>query len=117
MPAAVDGTIAIEGRVVVSDSADAAALAAASSLVLSEGSTLLYTASEDLALSAAVSGTGAFVANGAGKVTLSGDNSGLVAPGCFSFTNTLVAVAHEHGLGSTGTGTAYTSTTHQAPSR
>ena len=107
LPAAVDGTITIDGLVEVSDSSDAAALAAATSLVLNSGATLLYTASDPLALSATVSGTGAFVGVGAGVVTISGDNSGLVAPGHFAFTNTVVAVAHEHGLGAAGTGTAH----------
>ena len=107
LPPAVDGTITIDGVAEATDSTDAAALAAATSIVLNEGSTLFYKASDPLALSATVSGTGAFVAVGAGAVTISGDNEGLLAPGHFAFTNTVVAVAHEHGLGSAGTGKAY----------
>ncbi len=107
VPAAVDGTITIDGVVEATDSADAAALASASAIVLNSGSTLFYKASDPLALSAAVSGTGAFVAVGAGDVTISGDNEGLLAPGHFAFTNTVATITHEHGLGAAGTGTAY----------
>ena len=106
LPTAVNGVITIEGAVTVSDAEGAAALEAATGLILNEGAVLTYTAANDLALSAAVSGTGTFKADGSGKVTLSGDNEGLVAPGHFDFKNCYVAVAHQHGLGSTDTAAA-----------
>ena len=62
-----------------------------------------YTASDALALSASVSGAGKFSAVSSGNLTLSGDNSGLVSPGCFFFSNTAVTVASRYGLGSANT--------------
>lgn len=62
-----------------------------------------YTASSALALAASVSGSGKFSALSAGTLTLSGDNSGLLSPGSFFFSNTAVTVASRYGLGSTGT--------------
>ena len=87
LPTAENGVITIDGEVTVGDSEGAAALAAATGLVLKEGAVLTYTATTDLALSANVSGTGTFKADGSGTVTLSGDNEGLVSPGHFDFKN------------------------------
>ena len=106
LPTAENGVITIDGEVTVSDSEGAAALAAATGLVLNEGAVLTYTATDDLALSANVSGTGTFKATSSGKVTLSGDNSGLVSPGHFEFDEACVAVLSEYGLGSSDTATA-----------
>ena len=103
---AVDGVITVEGQVTVVDSADAAKLAAASSIVLADGSTLSYTAPDALVLNADVSGAGVFSAVGSGEVTLSGDNSGLTAPGHFEFSSTPVVVTSETGLGGGASGEA-----------
>ncbi|MBR2982150.1 MAG: hypothetical protein IKC80_02850, partial [Kiritimatiellae bacterium] len=106
LPDTVDGVISVEGEVTVADSAGAARLAAASEIVLAEGSTLSYTASDSLTLSAKVSGSGVLSAVDSGEVTLSGDNSGLVAPGHFAFKGTPVVVASETGLGGGASGAA-----------
>lgn len=108
LPTAENGVITIDGEVTVGDSEGAAALAAATGLVLNEGAVLTYTATDDLALSANVSGTGTFKADGSGKVTLSGDNSGLVAPGHFDFKNMRsgLVIANFNGLGGAATGQA-----------
>ena len=109
LPSAVDGIISIEGEVLVEDSVGANSLAAASQIVLNEGSRLVYKSSEALVLSAKVSGSGSFVFDSAAAesaVTLSGDNSGLVAPGCFEIKNTKLIVTSETGLGSGASGAA-----------
>lgn len=106
LPDTVDGVISVEGEVTVADSAGAARLAAASEIVLAEGSTLSYTASDSLTLSAKVSGSGVLSAVDSGEVTLSGDNSGLVEPGHFAFKGTPVVVASETGLGGGASGAA-----------
>ena len=106
LPDAVDGVITVEGEVTVADSADVAKLAAASSIVLADGSTLSYTAPDALVLNADVSGSGVFSVNNSGAVTLSGDNSGLVAPGRFEFRSTPVVVTSETGLGGGASGEA-----------
>ena len=87
-----NGRIAVVESVTVDDAAGAEALAAAKEVVLAEGATLSYTAAEALELSAKVSGAGVFEAVGAGLVTLSADNSGLISPGQFVFRGTPVLV-------------------------
>jgi hypothetical protein len=60
-----------------------------------------------LNLSASLTGTGTFKIFDSECVTLSGDNSNLLSPGCFFFSNTAVTVASRYGLGSTGSGTLH----------
>lgn len=107
LPAAdASGTIALTKNVKVESDADVSALAAAKSLEIPEDVTLLYASGKPLALSASVSGAGVFKATSAGTVTISADNSGLVAPGHFSFESTPVVVTDEHGLGGAESGAA-----------
>ena len=85
---------------------DVTRFAALDAIVFEEGDEpgrIDYTAAEPLDLKATLSGPGVFAATGAGRLTLLGDNSGLVAPGCFAFTNTLCVVSNEFGLGSSAT--------------
>ena len=85
---------------------DVAKFAALDAIVFEEGDEpgrIDYTAAEPLVLKATLSGPGVFAATGAGQLTLLGDNSGLVAPGHFAFTNTLCVVSNEFGLGSSAT--------------
>ena len=106
-----DGTTETETEVVIPDgttatianATDVAAVARLTSISFGgSGAKVEYTASSALALSASVSGTGKFSAISSGDLTLSGNNSGLVSPGCFFFSNTAVTVASRYGLGSTG---------------
>ena len=85
----------------IADADDVAAVARLTSISLGSGAKVEYTASTPLSLSASVSGAGVFSAVSAGDLTLSGDNSGLVSPGCFFFSNTAVTVSSRYGLGST----------------
>ncbi|MDD4017545.1 MAG: hypothetical protein PHV28_06325, partial [Kiritimatiellae bacterium] len=77
------------------------------SLMIGAGAVVAYKATANLTLAAPVSGPGEFVAAGAGTLRLAADNSGLVAPGHFSFTNSLVEIAHEYGLGGGNTAPAF----------
>ena len=87
---------------------DVARVARLTSISLGGGdATVAYTASDALSLSASVSGTGRFSAVSAGDLTLSGDNSDLVSPGCFFFSNMAVTVSSRYGLGSTGSATLH----------
>lgn len=87
--------------------ADISAVEALKEVVLSDGSSVIYGTTDTLVLTARVSGTGAFIGNGKGKLVLLGDNSGLVAPGHFEFINTMGVVSNEFGLGSSATGPCY----------
>lgn len=107
LPAAdASGTITLAASVKVESDTDVSALEAAKSLAIPEGVTLLYASGKPLALSANISGSGVFSATSAGTVTVSADNSGLVAPGHFSFASTPVVVTDEHGLGGAESGAA-----------
>ena len=59
-----------------------------------------------LNLTASVSGGCTFEGLSAGTVVLNGDNSGLVNPGGFFFSNTTVVVSNMFGLGASRSGTA-----------
>lgn len=78
---------------------DVARVEALESIETGANSEILITATSPIEISASISGQGAIVASGGGTVTLSGDNSGLVAPGHFEFVDTPVAVASEYALG------------------
>jgi hypothetical protein len=91
-PADENGKITLSESATVDDAEGAAALAAARAIELAQGVTLTYTASAPLELSATVSGSGVFAANSSGQITLSADNSALIAPGHFAFSNTPVLV-------------------------
>ena len=69
-------------------------------------STVTYSSSADLTLSARLQGKGTFDSEDAGTLTLSGDNSGLTAPGHISANGTAIVVDHPNGLGSRETGAA-----------
>ena len=91
--------------VYVSDD-DVATIEALDGIVLRSGAMVICTnMTRQLELSAPVSGTGIFKAFDSEKIVLSGDNSGLLSPGCFFFSNTAVTVASRYGLGSVGTAT------------
>lgn len=64
------------------------------------------TSGRALDLKASVSGDASFVFHDAGTVVLSGDNSGLISPGGFAFSNTTVVVSNRFGLGGTRTAAA-----------
>lgn len=64
------------------------------------------TSGRALDLKASVSGGASFVFHDAGTVVLSGDNSGLISPGGFAFSNTTVVVSNRFGLGGTRTAAA-----------
>ena len=103
-PADENGKITLSESATVDDAEGAAALAAARAIELAQGVTLTYTANAPLELSAAVSGSGVFAANSSGQITLSADNSALIAPGHFAFSNTPVLVTSETGLGGGASG-------------
>lgn len=103
-PADENGKITLSESATVDDAEGAAALAAARAIELAQGVTLTYTASAPLELSATVSGSGVFAANSSGQITLSADNSALIAPGHFAFSNTPVLVTSETGLGGGASG-------------
>ena len=91
--------------VYVSD-ADVATLEALGGINLGLGAVVICTnLTERLDLSAPVSGVGTFQALNSTNIVLSGDNSRLLSPGSFFFSNTAVTVASRYGLGSTGTAT------------
>jgi hypothetical protein len=75
-----EGALHIDGSVTVSSAEEAARLSAATQLVLAEGATLTYTATEPLLLTANVSGQGIFAALNAGAVTLRDGAAVLTLP-------------------------------------
>lgn len=85
--------------------ADVAKVQGLDAIVLGEGSSVTATdLTGTLALSAAVSGSGAISFQNCEKVVISGDNSGLDAPGHFAFDETVVEIRSRYGLGDSGTG-------------
>ena len=75
-------------------------------IVLGKQSTVTFAvAGQPLDISAKITGSGTFLANGAGKVTLTGDNA-LTAPGCFKFTATGLHLGHPNALGGAAAGMA-----------
>lgn len=86
---------------------DIANVEALEGIVTTEGVTISIQTTLPLTINAAISGPAVITANGTGKVTLSGDNSGIVAPGHFEFTSMAngVDVANFFGLGGTNTAT------------
>ena len=68
--------------------------------------TLQITTTQPLTLAAPIVGTGTITANSAGPVVLAADNSGVVSPGHFDFTDTKVTVRHPNGLGGANAGIA-----------
>ena len=99
------GSVTIPSGVVaeIASAADVTAVAALDEIKFAdETAAVVYTdAANALALKANLVGAGNFVANGAKKITLSGDNSGLT--GELALTNTPVEVASRYGLGSRNT--------------
>ena len=85
----------LDGIVFLDDGTDAA-----------QASKVTYSSSADLLLSASLQGRGTFDSENAGMLTLSGDNSGLAAPGHISANGTAIVVDHPNGLGSCETGAA-----------
>ena len=88
--------------------ADVEKVEALESIECMEGVTLLINTTEKaLDLKAAITGPVVItVASTAAPVTLSGDNSGIVAPGGFNFNGSKCVVMNEYGLGSTNSATA-----------
>ena len=109
-----DGTSETATEVVVPDGTtatistddDVARVARLTSISIGDGAVVKYTASTAMTLSAALSGTGAFIGENSALLTIAADNSGLTAPGHFAFTNAQVLVSHEDGLGAAATGRA-----------
>ncbi|MBQ6915436.1 MAG: hypothetical protein IJQ65_06925 [Kiritimatiellae bacterium] len=95
------------GTAVVIKDEDIARVEALDEIATAESVTISIETTLPLDISAAISGPAVITASGAGKVTLSGDNSGLVAPGHFEFTAMAngVEVANFFGLGGTNTAT------------
>ena len=109
-----NGTTETETEVVVPDGKtatistadDVARVERLTSISIGSGAVVKYTASTAMTLSAALSGTGAFIGKDSALLTIAADNSGLAAPGHFAFTNAQVLVSHEDGLGAAATGRA-----------
>jgi hypothetical protein len=93
-------------QAVIADEDDVAAVSRLKSICIEEGASVVYTASKELELGAALSGKGAFIGLDSALLTIAADNSALLAPGHFAFTNAKVLVAREYGLGSRDTGAA-----------
>ena len=93
-------------QAVIADEDDVAAVSRLKSICIEEGASVVYTASKDLVLGAALSGKGAFIGLDSALLTIAADNSALLAPGHFAFTNAKVLVSGEYGLGSRDTGAA-----------
>ena len=87
----------------ISTTEDVTRVARLTAISLGTGATVTYDSSTALTLSAALSGYGTFECVDSAGIVLSGDNSQLVSPGTFFFTNTSVIVSNRYGLGSTGT--------------
>lgn len=84
----------------IASAADVAAVAALDEIVFAdETAAVLYTSADALALKAALTGTGHFIANGGKKVTFSGDSRDF--NGIIAITNTIADMASRYGLGST----------------
>lgn len=94
-----DGGIVINEAVSVTTDADAAKMAALTSIVFGEsGSIACSSLTSAFTLKADLSGPGSFSATDcAGTITLTGDNHALT--GGFAFTNTPAVVASRYGLG------------------
>ena len=90
----------------ISTADDVARVERLTSISIGEGATVMYNSSTPMTLSAALSGTGAFIGRDSAMLTIAADNSGLTAPGHFAFTNAQVLVSHENGLGAASTGKA-----------
>ena len=84
--------------------ADAANVSQLGKIVLGLGSTVICDAA--LSISCPITGYGAFRIVDSTGVTILGDNSKLVTPGCFYIENSSVAVSNRFGLGGAKTGAA-----------
>lgn len=83
---------------------DVPVVAALSKISLGVGATVVCTnGTVPLALGAKVSGSGTFKVLDSAGIVLNGDNSALVSPGCFFFSNSYVTVSNRYGLGSSST--------------
>lgn len=89
-----DGTI-----IDLSSAEDIARVEALEEIDTGLGTVINYTGSEDLDLSAKLSGSVQFRGLNAGTVTIGGDNSGLIGSGGFFFSNTTAVVTSLYGLG------------------
>lgn len=83
---------------------DAADVSQLGKIVLGLGSTVICDAA--LSINCPVTGYGAFKIVNSTGVTILGDNSKLVSPGCFYIENSTVAVSNRFGLGGAKTGAA-----------
>ena len=90
----------------ISTADDVTRVARLTAISLGTGATVTYNASTALTLSAALSGTGSFLGRNSALLTIAADNSGLVSPGHFDFSNAQVRVSHENGLGAATSGRA-----------
>lgn len=77
--------------------ANLAEFTGASGIDVASGATLTFSPSSAVKLSVPLSGAGTFFADGAGGLTLAGDNSAFTGP--FVFTNTTLTVGHAAALG------------------
>ena len=85
-----------------------AAVAGWDTLKVNTGSRLTFANVQDRAiLKANCSGTGVIAADSSCGLTILGDNSALSYTAYFTFTNSIVAVSNEFGLGSSITGTSH----------
>lgn len=85
---------------------DVEKVAKLSEIWLCAGSTVTCSSTAALAIRAKIAGSGTFRIVNAENVVILGDNSNLVAPGCFYIENSAVAVSNRFGLGSAQTGAA-----------
>ena len=84
--------------------ADVVRVARLTDLTIGVGSTVYCTnGTLPLVLAARVSGFGTFDISSSAGVTLAGDNSGLLSPGHFAASGTVVNVTHRYGAGGAGT--------------
>ena len=99
-PSGGTATIPAGTSVPIATAEDVSAVAKLDAIVFEdETSSVVYTdASHALVLKADLSGPGSFVANGAKKITLSGDNHLLT--GALALTNTPIEVVSRYGFGS-----------------
>lgn len=97
-----------QGTAVTIADADIANVEALEEIVCHEGVTILVETTAALDIRAKISGPVTVSGTETGKVTLSGDNAGIVAPGHFAFTDLAqgLAVAHFNGLGGSATAAA-----------
>ena len=94
-------------------------VALAKSIDLGAGARVVFTNMPDavIALAMPISGRGVLAFEDCGTVVITADNSGLEAPGAFSFTRTDVRVANRYGLGAVGTGPCYVYTSKDLGAR